>query len=85
MKIIEKIGKKIKDFFDVRKYKRQRNTFENKYLARNEQYIELLESDRRMLNENVSLKEQVRELKKEIKELKRIIEEEMTPKKKKSN
>lgn len=73
--IIKKINKKIKDFFDVKKYKRQRNSFENKYLARNEQYIELLESDRSMLNENISLKEQVRELKKEIKELKKEVVE----------
>lgn len=73
--IIKKASRKIKDLFDVRKYKKQRNTFENKYLARNEQYIELLEADRSMLNENVQLKEQIRELKKEIKELKRKIEE----------
>ena len=43
---------------------------ENKYNARNEQYIELLESDRTMLNENIKLKEEVKELKKELKELK---------------
>ena len=75
MQIFKKIKEKISDFFNVKKYKRQRNTFENKYLARNEQYIELLEADRSMLNENVQLKEQIRELKKEIKELKRKIEE----------
>lgn len=75
MKIFTKMKNKIKDFFDVRKYKRQRNTFENKYNARNEEYIELLQADRSMLNENVQLKEQIRELKKEIKELKRKIEE----------
>ena len=69
--ITKKISRKIKDFFDVKKYKKEKNTFENKYLARNEQYIELLESDRSMLNENISLKEQVRELKKELKELKK--------------
>ena len=73
--IIKKINKKIKDLFDVKKYKRQKNTYENKYLARNEQYIELLESDRSMLNENVSLKEQIRELKKENKELKKEVVE----------
>lgn len=75
MQIFKRIKEKISDFFNVKKYKRQRNTFENKYLARNEQYIELLEADRSMLNENVQLKEQIRELKKEIKELKRKIEE----------
>ena len=75
MQIFKKIKEKISDFFNVKKYKRQRNTFENKYLARNEQYIDLLEADRSMLNENVQLKEQIRELKKEIKELKRKIEE----------
>lgn len=73
--IFKKIIRGIKDLFDVRKYKKQRNTFENKYLARNEQYIELLEADRSMLNENVSLKEQIRELKKEIKELKKEVNE----------
>lgn len=66
---------KFKDLFNVAKYKRQRNTFENKYLARNEQYIDLLEADRSMLNENVQLKEQIRELKKEIKDLKKEIVE----------
>lgn len=66
---------KIKDYFDVKKYKRQRNSFENKYLARNEQYIELLEADRTMINENISLKEQIRELKKEIKDLKKEVME----------
>ena len=75
MNILKTVKRKIKDLFDVRKYKRQRNTFENKYLARNEQYIELLEADRSMLNENVSLKEQVRDLKKEIKELKKEVVE----------
>lgn len=66
--------KKIKDLFDVAKYKRQRNTFENKYHAVNEKYIDLLEADRTMLNENVQLKEQIKELKKEIKELKKVYE-----------
>lgn len=75
MQIFKKIKEKISDFFNVKKYKRQRNTFENKYNARNEEYIELLQADRSMLNENVQLKEQIRELKKEIKELKRKIEE----------
>lgn len=70
-----KVINKIKDFFDVAKYKRQRNTYENKYNARNEQYIELLESDRSMLNENINQKEQIKELKKEIKELKIELEE----------
>lgn len=73
--IIKKASRKIKDLFDVRKYKKQRNTFENKYLARNEQYIELLEADRSMLNKNIQLEAQIRDLKKEIKELKRKIEE----------
>ena len=72
---MKNILKKIKDLFDVAKYKRQRNTFENKYLARNEQYIELLEADRSMLNENIQLKEQIRDLKKEIKDLKKEIVE----------
>ncbi len=83
MNILKKINSKVKDFFDVRKYKKQRNTYENKYNARNEQYIELLESDRSMLNKNIQLEAQIRDLKKEIKELKRTIEEDMVPKKKK--
>ncbi len=71
--IIKKASRKIKDLFDVRKYKKQRNTFENKYLARNEQYIELLEADRSMLNKNIQLEAQIRDLKKEIKELKKEV------------
>ena len=64
--------KKIKDLFDVAKYKRQRNTIEIKYHAANEKYIELLENDRSMLNENIALKETVKQLKQEIKELKKV-------------
>lgn len=76
-----KVINKIKDFFDVAKYKRQRNTYENKYRARNEQYIDLLESDRSMLNENINLKDQIKDLKKEIKELKADLEERKTKRK----
>lgn len=82
MKIIKSIKNKIKDLFNVAKYRRKANTLENKYIATTEKYVDLLESDRSMLNENVQLKEQIREQKKEIKELKRIIEEDMQPKKK---
>lgn len=74
---------KIKDFFNVRKYKRRINTLENKCQALSDELIELLKSDRSMLNDNIKLKEQIKELKKEIKELERIINEDMTAKKKK--
>ena len=52
-------------FYNVAKYKRQRNTIEIKYHAANEKYIELLENDRSMLNENIALKETVKQLKQE--------------------
>ena len=66
---------KIRELFNVRKYKRRINTLENKCQALSDEQIELLKADRSMLNDNAQLKEQVREQKKEIKELKRIIEE----------
>ena len=78
-----KITNKIKDLFDVIKYKRQRNTALNKYYARNEDYIELLETVPQLTKEILELQKQVKKLKEEKKELKRIIEEEMQPKKKK--
>ena len=72
----------IKDFFDVKKYKRQRNTFENKYNSRNAEYVKVLEDYHDLDVRYLDMQNQVKEYKKEIKELKRIIEEEMTPKKK---
>ena len=79
---MKNILNKFKDFFDVKKYKRQRNTAINKYNARNEEYIEILETIP-MLEKKINNYEiQIKDYKKEIKELKRIIEEEMMPKKK---
>jgi len=84
MKIIEKIGNKIKDFFAVRKYKRQRNTFENKYNARNDEYVTVLEDYHKLSIKETELRNRLKDCKKEIKELKRIINEDMVPKNKKS-
>lgn len=72
---------KIKDFFNVIKYKKQRNSAINKYNARNEDYIELLETIPMLVKKIENYEGQIRELKQERKELKRIIEEEMIPKK----
>ena len=68
---------------NIKKYKRKISSLEIKLQALSDEQIELLKADRSMLNDNVQLKEQVREQKKEIKELKRIIEEDMIPRKKK--
>ena len=84
MKIIEKIGNKIKDFYAVRKYKRQRNTFENKYNARNDEYVTVLEDYHKLSIKETELRNRLKDCKKEIKELKRIINEDMVPKNKKS-
>ena len=75
--------KKIKDFFNVTKYKRQRNTFENKYNARNDDYVTILEDYHELSLKEAELRNQIKDYKKEIKELKRIINEDMIPKKKK--
>lgn len=80
---MKKALKKIKDFFNVTKYKRQRNTFENKYNARNDDYVKILEDYHELSLKETELRNQVKDYKKEIKELKRIINEDMTPKKKK--
>lgn len=69
------LKKKINDFFNVKKYKKENNSLKIKYAALNEEQLELLKSDRSMLNENIDLKNQIKDLKKEIKDLKRIIEE----------
>lgn len=77
-----KMKNKIKDFFDVVKYKRQRNTFENKYNSRNADYIKVLEDYHESSLKCTNYENQIKDQKKEIKELKRIIEEDMVPKKK---
>lgn len=80
---MKKLFKKIKDFFNVVKYKRQRNTFENKYNARNDDYVTLLEDYHKLSIKELEERNQIKEYKKENKELKRIINEDMIPKKKK--
>lgn len=80
---MKKLFRKFKDLMNVKKYKRKISSLEIKVQALSDEYIELLKADRSMLNDNVQLKETVREQKKEIKELKRIIEEDMIPRKKK--
>ena len=77
-----KIINKIKDLFDVAKYKRQRNSFENKYNSRNADYVKVLEDYHELSIKNIDLQNQVKDLKAESKELKRTLEEDMTPKKK---
>lgn len=77
-----KLKNKIKDFFDVVKYKRQKNTFENKYNSRNADYIKVLEDYHEKDLKCTNYENQIKELKQERKELKRIIEEDMVPKKK---
>lgn len=81
--MIEKIKKVLKDLVDVKKYKKQKNTFENKYNSRNEEYIELLETIPMLCKKLDNYETQIKDLKAERKELKRIIEEDMTPKKRK--
>lgn len=66
-----KIRRFFKDLVNVRKYKRKINTLEIKLQALSDEHIELLKADRSMLNNNIELKEQVRELKKELKEYKK--------------
>ena len=58
-----KIGDKIKDFFDVKKYKKQRNTAINKYEARNDDYIVALETVQTLVNQNVEYQKQIEKLK----------------------
>jgi len=70
-----KIGDRIKDFFDVIKYKRQRNTALNKYEARNEDYIKSLETVQILVLQNVEFQKQIEKLKEEKKELKKLVEE----------
>lgn len=82
---MKKLFKKIKDLFDVRKYKRQRNTLENKYNALNEKYVQTLELIPTLVVKIENYENQIKSQKKDIKEFKRIIEEDMIPKKKKKS
>lgn len=82
---MKKLFKKIKDFFNVIKYKRQRNTYENKYHARNDDYVTLLEDYHKLSIKELEERNQIKDYKKDIKELKRVINEDMVPKKKKKS
>lgn len=62
-----KLVDKIKDYFNVAKYKRQRNTFENKYNSRNEDYIKILEDYHDLSIKYTEQQSQIKEQKKEIK------------------
>ncbi len=73
---------KIKDFFDVIKYKRRANTALNRYEARNSDYIDALETVQTLTKQILSNQAEIMKLKSERKELKRLLEEK-TPKKQK--
>lgn len=66
---------KIKDFFDVIKYKRQRNTVLNKYNSRNDDYITSLETIQTLTLEILNYQKQIVKYKDEIKKLKKEKEE----------
>ena len=83
IRIIRAVTNTIKDFFNVIKYKRQRNTAINKYNSRNEEHVILLEDYHELSVRDMEKDKQIIKLKAEIKELKRIINEDMEPKKKK--
>ena len=70
-----RLSEKIKDYFDTRKYKKQRNTALNMYEARNNDYIIALETVQTLVNQNVEYQKQIEKLKQERKELKKTIEE----------
>lgn len=77
-----KIVDKAKDFFNVIKYKRQRNTALNMYHSRNDDYIKALETTQTLVLQNLELQKQLEKIKNERKELKRIIEEQPVKNKK---
>lgn len=74
---------KIKDLFDAQKYRKKANTLENDLFVLRKDYILSLETIRTMAIQSTEKDKYVEKLKSERKELKRIIEEEMTPKKRK--
>lgn len=78
-----KLKNVFKDFIDVKKYRIKANTIENKYNARNKEYILALETTQTLVMQNLELQKQLDKIRQERKELKRIINEDMTPKKKK--
>ena len=63
--------KKIKDLFNVLKYRKEINTIENRYSTLIEKYTTLLEKDRSMLDDNINLKNRLLETEKIIKEYKK--------------
>ena len=63
--------KKIKDLFNVLKYRKEINTIDNKYNTLVEKYTTLLEKDRSMLDDNNILKNRLLEAEKTIKEYKK--------------
>lgn len=81
--MFRKIKDKTKDFFNVIKYKRQRNTALNNLNSRNDDYITALETIQTLTIEILNYQKQINKLKEDKKELKRVITEDMTPKKKK--
>ena len=89
-KIFNKIGNKIKDRYDVIKYKRIANTAINDKNTIQDKYTKVLETNTEALQkglddykEKQQLIEKINKLKDEIKELRRVIAEDMTPKKRK--
>ena len=81
--MLNKLKEKINDYFDVRKYRKKANTKENEANTLRKDYISALETVQTLVLQNVEFQKQIEKLKQEKKELKRIMEEEMTPKKKK--
>lgn len=73
---------KIKDFFDVIKYKRRANTALTMYESRNSDYIEALETVQTLTKQILNNRAEIIKLKNERKELKRLLEEKTSKKKK---
>lgn len=73
---------KIKDFFDVIKYKKQRNTALNRYEARNSDYITALETIQTLTKEILNYQKEITRFKNERKELRKLLEEKTSKKKK---
>lgn len=73
---------KIKDFFDVIKYKRRANTALTMYESRNSDYIEALETIQILTKEILNYQKEITRFKNERKELKRLLEEKTSKKKK---
>lgn len=72
---MSKIGDKIKDFFDVIKYKKKANSALNSYHTRNNEYIISLETIQTLTIEILNYQKQITKLKEENKKLKKEKEE----------